>query len=560
MDNDIKLNKSLKKLKKMASSYSFGRILGLISYIENTSVSDLLGQKFKAPNERLTNNEIAFLGALWLENYKNNNGFLWKKEDDIQKLRDVYRYLDLYHKSLKSKKYGESISEVAVYEGDGGYDWDFTKLATLKYGCVKSELKEHFNVDLYIVPSLYEKLKYQIQKKLSTSADMIFGQNLIDDEKTFKFYQISKDELESIFSAEEISVVKMLVSKLGFYKGEEIKDIFDFNEFNARPIIELPNGNLLIINLYTLAKAIYESPFYWICGLPKNIHHELLVRLGKGSENAAINILQKLGFSPISDILINRSYTEKETDIDILILHDKDAVVFQVKSQKLTMGARHGVEKTIDENFKLAVIKAYKQGISSVEALRNKDQHKELQNIKGLENIDKYHIICLTSDYYPTITPECLLHQDEVASNEFPLVGMTLLDLQDICNLLDVDAFMKYVNFRERCAVMRVYGDNEMYYLGKFIEQLLVGEKRPLIYHQKLPNYYAMLVDSILISSHNIGVNADALNYFINHSMYIKNGNKYINQQTRVGSDVKNILDHLSKESIMLYEPFIKNN
>lgn len=558
MDKNLELNKSLKKLKKIASSYSFGRILGLISYIENTSISDLLGQKFKAPNERLTNTEIAFLGALWLENYKNNNSFLWKKEDDIQKLRDIYRYLDLYHKSLKPRKHGESVSETAVYEGDGGYDWDFIKLTTLKYECVKSELKEYFNVNLDTVPSFYKKLKNQIQNNLSTSADMIFEQNLIDDEKIFKFYQISKDELKSIFSAEEIVFVKMFISKLGFYKGGEIKDIFDFNEFNARPIIELPNGNLLIINIYTLAKAIYESPFYWICGLPKNIHHELLVRLGKGSENAAISILQKTGFSPISDILINRSYTEKETDIDILILHDKDAVVFQIKSQKLTMGARHGVEETIKENFKLAVIKAYKQGIRSVEALKNKDQHKELQNIKGLENIDKYHIICLTSDYYPTITPECLLYQDDIASKEFPLVGMTFLDLSSICSLLDEDTFINYLYFREECARKKVYGDNEVFYLGKFIEPII--DKERAINDPKLPNYYAMLVDTILMSLHNIGVNTDALNYFINHSMYIENGTKYINQNTNVGLDVKNILDHLSKENIMSYEHFIKNH
>lgn len=438
MDKNIRLNNPLNTLKEMASSYSFGRILGLISYIENTQISELLGQNFKKPNEMLINSEIAFLAALWLENYKNDDGLLWKKEDDIQKLHDVYHLMDLYHESLKSTEYGENIREVAVYEGDGGYDWQFIKLATLKYECVKSALKEYFNVNLYVVPNFYEKLKRAILDNPEILSPITFEQSSKDGVITFNLFQLSKEKFESTFSAEEIIVAKMFISKLGFYKGEVINDIFDFNEFNSHPIIELPNGNLLIINFYTLAKAIYESPYYWICELQEDIHHELLVRLGDGSEDAAESILKNLGVNPIVRKKINRSKTEQKTDIDILILHNKDAVVFQVKSKKLTIGARHGVEEAIDKDFGIAVIKAYEQGIKSVESLKDKDHHKELQDIKGLESIDKYHIVCLTSDYYPTITPECLLYQDR-ATDEYPLVGMTLLDLSSVCSLLDAD-------------------------------------------------------------------------------------------------------------------------
>jgi len=550
MDKDIKLNKSLKKLKKMASSYSFGRILGLISYIENTSISESLGQKFKAPSERLTNSEIAFLGALWLENYKNNNGFLWKKEDDIQKLREIYRLMDLYHKSLKSKQYGKMIREIAVYEGDGGYGWQFIELATLKYKCVKSELKQYYNVNLDVLPNFYEKLRNYFMRNKTGPNPMEFEQYAKDGKNAFNLFQLTKEEFESIFNTEEIVVAKMFISKLGLYKGKVINDIFDFNEFNSHPIVELPNGNLLIINFNSLARAIYESPYYWIYELQKKGHHELLVRLGKGSENAAINILQRIGFNPISDILINKSKKETTTDIDILIVHDKDAVVFQIKSKKLTLEAKHGVEEKIDDDFDKAVIKAYKQGVYSVESLINKNQHKELQDIKGLENIDKYHIICLTSDYYPTITPTCLLYQDPIASNEFPLVGMTLLDLSSICSLLDTDTFINYLNFREECTRMKIYGDNEMSYLGKYIEPIIDRDRR-IYKYQRLPNDYGLLIDAILPPLHDRGVNQDVFNYLLKHLMYIENDAKYINRNTSIGKNLNNILDHLSKENIM---------
>lgn len=520
MEENKEINKSLKKLKKMASSYSFGRILGLISYKENTIVSVLLGQDFKKPSERLINNEIAFLAALWLENYKNDNRCFWKKEDDIQKLNDVYRFMDLYHQSLKSNEFGKVIRETAVYEGDGGYDWQFIELAISKYACVKDELLTNFNFNLDVVASFYEKLKNYVRKKVERPDRRYLEQIQEDGAKVFDLFQISKKEFESIFNADELGVANMFISKLGCYKGQTINDIFDFNEYNSHPIIELSDGNLLIFNYYFLAKVIYESPYYWIRELDNN---ELLVRMGHGSENAANYILRKIGFDPITDVKINRSKKENDTDIDLLVLHDKEAVVFQVKSQKLTIKARQGIEENIIDNFGKAVIKAYHQGVKSVESIKNKDKHKELLDIEGLENIDKYHIICLTADYYPTITPVCLSRQDEVASTDYPLIGMTLFDLLTICDLLDKDSFIKYLNFREKCAVMKIYGHNEMYYLGKFIEPVLDIE-RPLFDHQRLPNDYAMLIDKISLL-HYSNVKNNALNYYINNMsqhLYIK--------------------------------------
>jgi hypothetical protein len=554
-DTKITSNKTLMKLKKLTSSYSFGRVLCLISYVENTSASAMLNQNFKSQRERLINTEIAFLAALWLENYRNEKSIQWNENDDNRKMLEVYRYMDIYHKSLKSHELGKSIREVGVYEGDGGYDWQFIELTIPRYECIRKDLQDYYNIDISAFPSFYKKLYKHINKRLQILGSGKIEKNLRNAVNTFKIYQLSKKEFEEIFDIKELIIARKFISKLGNYDGNTINDIFEFNKFNACPIIELPNGNILIINFYILAKAIYESPYYWICDLPKKTSQRLLAKMGYGSEFAAQKILKKLQFTTIyPNVKIKRTKKEDKTDIDALLIYNDEAVVFQIKSQKFTAKSRAGDVKSIEDNFNKAIIKAYSQGIESVESCLKIKKHKELQNIGELDKIKKFHLICLTSDYYPTLTPTCYLKQREIANNIYPLIGMTFLDLSTICYLLDADTFIKYVYFREKCAEEEIYADNEMYILGKFI-QSIIEEPLPLVTRQKLSSEYAMLVDAIITPIHFIGITNDGLHNFLKIFENIFDKSKPIEFSNQSMEYYVKVLRHLHQTPIIVYKP-----
>lgn len=140
--------RTLKNLDKLTSSFSFGRVLSLISIRENTTLASKLGQEFKNGDERLINSEIGYLAALWVNNYKKSTRN-WNQSEDLGKFNEAYRLMRIYHNSLKSNKYGEKHQEVSMYEGDGGYDWQFLDIAKYKYSTVQEhlKLKENFDID-----------------------------------------------------------------------------------------------------------------------------------------------------------------------------------------------------------------------------------------------------------------------------------------------------------------------------------------------------------------------------------------------------------------------------
>ena len=65
--------RTLRNLDKITSTFSFGRVLSLITLRENTTLASRLGQEFKDGDERLINMEIGFLAALWINNFKKTN-------------------------------------------------------------------------------------------------------------------------------------------------------------------------------------------------------------------------------------------------------------------------------------------------------------------------------------------------------------------------------------------------------------------------------------------------------------------------------------------------------
>lgn len=482
--------RTLKKLDKITSSFSFGRVLSLISIRENTSLASILGQEFRDGDERLINMEIGFLAALWINNFKKTSQN-WESQDDHRKFNETYRLMRIYHNSLKSRKYGEKHREVSVYEGDGGYDWQFLDLAKYKYQPIKDYLRLKENFDIDYIHSAYDKLMglFNMRLKGHSANRLIYDTNLSLDITCMPI-----DLIKSTLSPEEYSIFNHFTIELGtsiFPKGNKnISNLFG-SEF--KPIILLPNNKIFIPSFYLLAKYINESPFYWITDNDK-----MMSEIGTSAEIGTYNIVKDCFSSEIvhHSVLIKKGKI-KYTDIDILLTHNEHAIIFQQKGKKLTMESMQGNESKIRDDFEKAVAKAYDQGIRCVDAIQNRQKFTFPEDI-DFSSCTKYHIICLTTDYYPTITSMSYEKREIVENGRIPLVAMTLYDLYAILVLLDIDSYIEYVIFREQCVSLYIYGDNEMFYLGKYLAYKLNPNEPNLYKGEKLPKEYAVLVDYIM--------------------------------------------------------------
>ena len=218
--------RTLKKLDKITSSFSFGRVLSLISIRENTSLASMLGQEFRDGDERLINMEIGFLAALWINNFKKTSQN-WESQDDHRKFNETYRLMRIYHNSLKSRKYGEKHREVSVYEGDGGYDWQFLDLAKYKYQPIKEYLKLKENFDIDYIHSTYDKLMglFNMRLKGHSANRLIYDTNLSLDITCMPI-----DLIKLTLSPEEYSIFYHFTIELGtsiFPKGNKnISNLF----------------------------------------------------------------------------------------------------------------------------------------------------------------------------------------------------------------------------------------------------------------------------------------------------------------------------------------------
>ncbi len=122
---------------------------------------------------------------------------------------------------------------------------------------------------------------------------------------------------------------------------------------------------------------------------------------GKTTEEIAFEMLQPVFAEGLyKNIKVARSRTEDATDIDILGVAGNKAVVFQVKSKRLTELARRGSTEKLKEDFSEAIQKAYDQALISRTAISSKESKltDSLGNeIKLEESINEVYIVCLTS-------------------------------------------------------------------------------------------------------------------------------------------------------------------
>ena len=296
-------------------------------------------------------------------------------------------------------------------------------------------------------------------------------------------FDIPEVVTESGLSEETVRAVIAAFSAEAEKGMECFKSVDDFNHKNAFPIIKIDENSFASFQAYSLWEALYESPFFWFYtdkaykavaskhrgAFTEDFTAERLA-LVFGEENVLTNI----------DIFDGK---DKACEIDVLVTFGEFAIVVQAKSKKLTIEARKGNSKQLEDDFKKAIQEAYDQAYLCSQLLQKdgyvyKDECGNELNIRS--SFKTIFPVCIVSDHFPALSAQAryFLKYETTDVIKHPYVmDVFLIDM--ITEILPsplwvLDYLIKRSDYGDS-----ILSNHELVILSTYIKQNLYFEENP---------------------------------------------------------------------------------
>ena len=395
---------------------------------------------------------------------------------------------------------------------------------------------------------LYEKRYYEYQNisikeakdwgKKQISNKVFLDAETKDKEKNAyisssyaKFTRILTFTVEELsdFSSISIEVCKKILSRLSQsfgYRNPNFKltylDPFnapwDYNTLYERPIIKFKEKYFL--PLFSIFPTVLFYSFHFDIWENKEYREKYNEIRGKWLEEKTYQILRNV--FPKNEIYLKPEYPNGEEFSDVLILHDRNILIIQCKSKKLTYEARIGSSlDKLKEDLKQSVKDSFDQALKAKKYL-NKTNYpvvvlKNNKKIKiDMHQVDYNNIflISVTLGQYANITTRLANINPTLklfSSNEYPW-AVCLFDLEIIAELLKQPFyFIHYI-------IRRLYIEKTKFYLhadeidllGYYFDQRLNFDKEEFkSVNQDIPFFIALggfskLVDDFMIKKYQL--------------------------------------------------------
>jgi hypothetical protein len=271
----------------------------------------------------------------------------------------------------------------------------------------------------------------------------------------------------------EASIVESVLDALSVPPGERNEQfcaLSDFNVANATPLLKL-NGDFVSFQSYSLAAALYESPFYWMAA-DRNYAPTAAQNRGSFTEAFCRERLELVfGKDRVhSNVDIFESKAKKVGEIDVLVLFGDRAIIIQAKSKRLTLEARKGNDGQLRDDFKKSVQDAYDQGLSCSQRLTDPSvtlAGRDGREIRAPHGIREIYILCVISDHYPSLNFQArqFLTFETTKVIRPPLV-LNVFGLDAMSEMLSTPLrFLSYLNRRAHYAG-RLFASHELIILS----------------------------------------------------------------------------------------------
>ncbi|MBB3182714.1 hypothetical protein FHR95_000238 [Halomonas fontilapidosi] len=227
----------------------------------------------------------------------------------------------------------------------------------------------------------------------------------------------------------------------------------DFNIYNAKPAIKISDDNYLIPQQYSLAEALYESPFFWMaedssyCGKASK-------NRGEFTEKFCSDRLKRVfGSNSVKENIDLFKGNKKVGEIDVLATFGDRAIIVQAKSKRLTIESRKGNDGQLREDFKKSIQGAYDQGLICATQIQDPDtklKDSTGREIKAQKHYKEIYILCLVSDHYPALTFQSRNFLNyQTTNNILPPIASDIFLLDTLTEFLNTPLyFLSYLNRR----------------------------------------------------------------------------------------------------------------
>ncbi len=364
---------------------------------------------------------------------------------------------------------GSEMVEPFFYVGTGAYDFQYLELASEKYHFDADWLASNVGLSIdVLVQAARELQKFREVRFLDFLKAQTHEERCRAALDTFSF---TRNNLNFLTESEfEASIDRFTVTPGGV--KHHLDRIGSVNELEFKPIMQLPEDRFFMPVGFMMAKAIYESPFFWMVG-DENYSDQASNHRGKATEEIATRLLTPVfGDNVYRNVAVVHG-TQTLHEIDVLAFSGNRALVIQAKSKRLTALSRQGVSQQIRKDFSQAVQEAYEQGLVSRQLLLA-GQHNFLDEWgnpldlpKALEDV---YVVCLTLDHFPAL-PYLTKRFLEKADGDPSPVAMSIFDLDILTTYLaDPLDFAHYVHQRSRWSG-RIQGTCEMSFLGWYLNE-----------------------------------------------------------------------------------------
>ncbi|WP_305879707.1 SEC-C metal-binding domain-containing protein [Yersinia ruckeri] len=401
-----------------------------------------------------------------------------KSSDDVPSFGKFMREL------TSSGDKNHFMREAIFYGGEGVFKHQYRDLAKRRYSLDEDWVKANkgFNISQAVeVVSAIEQIQLKKANQLASSATNWSSPYYLPM-FTFAIYEVVTQ------SGLGEEVVEAVIAALSA-KPEEgmscFKSVDDFNHKNAFPIIEIDEDTFVSFQAYSLWEALYESPFFWFNedntyksiaskhrgAFTEDFTAERLA-LVFGEENVLTNI----------DIFDGKG---KAGEIDVLVTFGVFAIVVQAKSKKLTIEARKGNGKQLEDDFKKAIQDAYDQAYFCSQLLQKKgyifkDESGNEVNIQS--NFKTILPVCIVSDHFPALAAQArhfLKYQTTNVIKHPYVMDVFLIDM--ITEMLPsplwvIDYLIKRSDYGNS-----LLSNHELVILSTYIKQNLYFEEEPTL-------------------------------------------------------------------------------
>jgi hypothetical protein len=242
------------------------------------------------------------------------------------------------------------------------------------------------------------------------------------------------------------------------------------------PILQAPNGALYLLQYYPLVEAVYDSPFYWFAE-DKNYFPTASRNRGEFTETflteRLISIFGKNSVFANVDVYEGK---KRIGEMDCLVVFGEYAMIFQAKSQRLTLPARKGKLEKLKDDFGRAVQKAYDQAVSCAMTIPKDGIRYVCPDGRepDLSQVERVYPVCVLADHYPALAMQA---RSFLKSTTDSLIGAPL-----VCDLFLIDVvtemlpsplrFLSYITLRAQFGE-KILVTNELATFGYYLRQSL---------------------------------------------------------------------------------------